>query len=97
MLARALSATPWGVDARPVQVEVDVRNGLPQVQIVGLAHAAVRESRELRQRFERLVASASGLRAADQELMARLTTLADASSAARTELDQLRATLIGSP
>jgi len=46
MLARALSATPWGVDARPVQVEVDVRNGLPQMQIVGLAHAAVRESRE---------------------------------------------------
>jgi magnesium chelatase family protein len=46
MLARALSATPWGIDARPVQVEVDVRNGLPQMQIVGLAHAAVRESRE---------------------------------------------------
>ena len=25
MLARALSATPWGVDARPVQVEVEVQ------------------------------------------------------------------------
>lgn len=46
MMARAHSATPWGVDAWPVQIEVDVRNGLPQVQIVGLAHAAVRESRE---------------------------------------------------
>lgn len=46
MLARAIAATPWGIEARPVQVEVDVQNGLPQVQIVGLADAAVRESRE---------------------------------------------------
>jgi magnesium chelatase family protein len=46
MLARATTATPWGIEARPVQVEVDVHNGLPQVQIVGLADAAVRESRE---------------------------------------------------
>ncbi len=46
MLARATAATPWGIDARPVQVEVDVRNGLPQMQIVGLPDAAVRESRE---------------------------------------------------
>ncbi|HEX7180706.1 MAG TPA: YifB family Mg chelatase-like AAA ATPase [Thermoanaerobaculia bacterium] len=46
MLARAITATPWGIEARPVQVEVDVQNGLPQVQIVGLADAAVRESRE---------------------------------------------------
>ncbi len=46
MLARALSATPWGIEARPVQVEVDVQNGLPQMQIVGLPDAAVRESRE---------------------------------------------------
>jgi magnesium chelatase family protein len=46
MLSRATTATPWGIEARPVQVEVDVNNGLPQVQIVGLADAAVRESRE---------------------------------------------------
>jgi len=46
MLARATTATPWGIEARPVQVEVDVHNGLPQIQIVGLADAAVRESRE---------------------------------------------------
>jgi len=46
MLARSLSATPWGIDARPVEVEVDVQTGLPQVQIVGLPDAAVRESRE---------------------------------------------------
>jgi magnesium chelatase family protein len=46
MLARTSTATPWGIEARPVQVEVDVHNGLPQVQIVGLADAAVKESRE---------------------------------------------------
>ena len=46
MLARSTTATPWGIEARPVQVEVDVHNGLPQVQIVGLPDASVRESRE---------------------------------------------------
>ncbi|MGH9382069.1 MAG: YifB family Mg chelatase-like AAA ATPase [Thermoanaerobaculia bacterium] len=46
MLARCTAATPWGIDARPVQIEVDVRTGLPQMQIVGLADAAVRESRQ---------------------------------------------------
>ncbi|HQP93592.1 MAG TPA: magnesium chelatase domain-containing protein, partial [Thermoanaerobaculia bacterium] len=46
MLARAIAATPWGIEARPVDVEVDVQNGLPQIQIVGLPDAAVRESRE---------------------------------------------------
>ena len=45
-MARTTSATPWGVDARPVMVEVDVHNGLPQMAIVGLADASVRESRE---------------------------------------------------
>jgi magnesium chelatase family protein len=46
MLARALSATPWGIEARAVQVEVDIRYGLPQTHIVGLPDAAVRESKE---------------------------------------------------
>ena len=46
MLARTITTTPWGIEARPVQVEVDVHFGLPQMQIVGLADAAVRESRE---------------------------------------------------
>ena len=46
MLARATAATPWGIDARPIQIEVDVRRGLPQTQIVGLPDTAVRESRE---------------------------------------------------
>ncbi len=46
MLAHATAATPWGIEARPVDVEVDVQNGLPQMQIVGLPDTAVRESRE---------------------------------------------------
>jgi magnesium chelatase family protein len=46
MLARATAATPWGIEARAVQVEVDARAGLPGMQIVGLPDAAVRESRE---------------------------------------------------
>jgi magnesium chelatase family protein len=46
MLARVLAATPWGIDALPVQVEVDSRLGVPGTQIVGLPDAAVRESRE---------------------------------------------------
>ena len=46
MLATTLSATPWGVDARPVLVEVDVHMGIPLMQIVGLPDASVRESRE---------------------------------------------------
>ena len=46
MLARVISATTWGIDARPVTVEADVQNGLPQTHIVGLPDAAVRESRE---------------------------------------------------
>ncbi|MCH9647016.1 MAG: YifB family Mg chelatase-like AAA ATPase [Deltaproteobacteria bacterium] len=46
MLANSISATPWGIDARAVEVEVDVQGGLPQVQIVGLPDTAVRESRE---------------------------------------------------
>lgn len=45
-LARATAATPWGIEARPVHVETDVQNGLPQMQIVGLPDTAVRESRE---------------------------------------------------
>ena len=47
MIARAIAATPWGIDARPVQIEADVFFGqLPKLSIVGLADAAVKESRE---------------------------------------------------
>jgi magnesium chelatase family protein len=46
MLATLLSSALQGVDATLVEVEVDVGRGLPQLQIVGLPQAAVRESRE---------------------------------------------------
>ncbi|MDE2976661.1 MAG: YifB family Mg chelatase-like AAA ATPase [Acidobacteriota bacterium] len=40
------SATPWGVDAREVQVEVAAYFGLPAMQLIGLPDTAVRESRD---------------------------------------------------
>ena len=46
MLATLLSATLLGLDGRPIRVEVDVAPGLPGFTIVGLADAALRESRE---------------------------------------------------
>lgn len=46
MLARVLSAAVLGVDAYPVDVEVDITNGLPSFSTVGLPHGAVKEGRE---------------------------------------------------
>jgi magnesium chelatase family protein len=46
MLATLLSATLVGLDGRLIRVEVDVAPGLPGFTIVGLADAALRESRE---------------------------------------------------
>jgi magnesium chelatase family protein len=46
MLARIRSAAVLGVDAYPVDVEVDITNGLPSFSTVGLPHGAVKEGRE---------------------------------------------------
>ncbi len=46
MLARVHSATLIGVDAHPVQIEVDITRGMEAFNLVGLPDAAVRESRE---------------------------------------------------
>ena len=46
MLARIRSAAVLGIDALPVDVEVDISNGLPSFSTVGLPHGAVREGRE---------------------------------------------------
>ena len=46
MLARCLSASLQGLDARAVTVEVDLAPGLPGVQMVGLPDKAIQESRE---------------------------------------------------
>lgn len=46
MLAAVRSATLFGVEGRPVTVEVHVATGLPSFQIVGLPDEACRESRD---------------------------------------------------
>ena len=45
MLARCLSASLQGLEARQVVVEVDLAPGLPGVQLVGLPDKAIQESR----------------------------------------------------
>jgi magnesium chelatase family protein len=45
VLTQILSATVVGIDASPIQVEVDVANGLPGCHIVGLPDAGVKEGR----------------------------------------------------
>jgi magnesium chelatase family protein len=46
MLARICSAAVLGIDAYPVDVEVDITNGLPSFSTVGLPQGAVKEGRE---------------------------------------------------
>jgi magnesium chelatase family protein len=46
VLATVRSATVLGIEAQPVQVEVDVSFGIPSFTMVGLPDASVRESRD---------------------------------------------------
>ncbi|WP_235919130.1 YifB family Mg chelatase-like AAA ATPase, partial [Heliomicrobium undosum] len=46
MLARVHSVVLEGLNAQPIEVEVDVANGLPAFDLVGLPATAVREARE---------------------------------------------------
>lgn len=46
MLAKALSFGLIGIEAYPVEIEVDVSKGLPAVNVVGLPDSAVKESKE---------------------------------------------------
>ncbi len=46
MLARVLSGALIGIDAYPVEVEVDIAQGLPQFATVGLPEGAVKESKD---------------------------------------------------
>ena len=46
MVGTCHSAAPVGVSARLVEVEVDVRDGRPEIAFVGLPDAAVREARD---------------------------------------------------
>jgi len=46
MLARAISYTLLGLEAVPIEVEVDAARGLPSINIVGLPDQAVKEAKE---------------------------------------------------
>lgn len=46
MLAKVYTFTVVGIDAHPVEVEVDISSGLPQFNIVGLPDNVVKESKE---------------------------------------------------
>ncbi|MFH1215315.1 MAG: YifB family Mg chelatase-like AAA ATPase [Pseudomonadota bacterium] len=46
MIAKVQTSTVFGVDALPVEVEVDIVFGLPAFSTVGLAEGAVRESKD---------------------------------------------------
>ena len=46
MFAKLNSMGIFGMDAYPVSVEIDLSQGLPSFDVVGLPDASVRESRE---------------------------------------------------
>ena len=46
MLAVIASQAPVGIEGVPIQVEVDIRRGLPGIDVVGLPDGAVREARD---------------------------------------------------
>jgi len=46
MLARVIAFGVLGIEAYPIEIEVDVSSGLPVVNVVGLADASVKESKE---------------------------------------------------
>ena len=46
MISKIYSFGLLGLQAYPVEIETDVTNGLPAVNLVGLADAAIKESRE---------------------------------------------------
>ena len=46
MLAKVFSFGLFGIDAYPIEIEVDVSRGLPTVTLVGLTDAAIKESKE---------------------------------------------------
>ncbi|MFH0826728.1 MAG: YifB family Mg chelatase-like AAA ATPase [Candidatus Omnitrophota bacterium] len=46
MLARVQSFVVLGIEAYPIEIEVDVSRGLPTIALVGLADAAIKESKE---------------------------------------------------
>ncbi|WNR46629.1 YifB family Mg chelatase-like AAA ATPase [Paenibacillus roseipurpureus] len=46
MYGKVLSACLQGIEGQPIEVEVDISSGLPQINLVGLPDSAIRESVE---------------------------------------------------
>ena len=46
MLSKIQSATTIGIEAKPIEIEVDITKGLPAIVIVGLPDTAIRESKD---------------------------------------------------
>jgi len=46
MIAKVLTATLNGFSARPIEVEADIKQGLPGIQVIGMGDKAVNEARE---------------------------------------------------
>lgn len=46
MLAQVHSGALVGIDAYPVEVEIDVYNGLPAITVVGLPDTTVQSNKE---------------------------------------------------
>ncbi|MBU1932616.1 MAG: hypothetical protein KKC66_01780, partial [Candidatus Omnitrophica bacterium] len=46
MVSKILSAATVGIEARQIEIEVDITKGLPAVVIVGLPDTAIKESRD---------------------------------------------------
>ena len=44
MYGKVLSACLQGIEGQPIEVEVDISSGLPQINLVGLPDSAIRES-----------------------------------------------------
>lgn len=82
MMIQVASATPWGVCAKAVIVEVDVSDGAPSIQITGLPEASIRESRERM----RLAITASGFELPPRAMTARLEPVGLNKSAAHLDL-----------
>ena len=64
MLAKLLTYSLFGIDARPVEVEVDISpSAMPKTILVGLAEAAVKESTH---RIERALVNSGYTRPIDR-------------------------------
>ncbi|MCM8767020.1 MAG: YifB family Mg chelatase-like AAA ATPase [Candidatus Omnitrophica bacterium] len=46
MISKISSFTIWGIDAYPVEIEVDISKGIPGISIVGLPDQAIKESKD---------------------------------------------------